>query len=106
VAAATGDQGDYPGLLKASHAHHFGAGVGVADHRRRVIRKHAGHRRQVADVAVDHAKQRDDGGLVGGDAVEIAHDAIKACPKSIGQWPSTQEKAFFTRSIVYQGVDT
>jgi hypothetical protein len=44
--------------------------------------------------------------LVGGDAVEIAHDAIKACPKSIGQWPSTQEKAFFTRSIVYQGVDT
>jgi len=31
------------------------------------------HRRQVADVAVDHAKQRDDRGLVGSDAVEVAH---------------------------------
>jgi hypothetical protein len=27
----------------------------------------------VADVLVDDAEQRDDGGLVGGDAVEIAH---------------------------------
>ena len=35
--------------------------------------KHTRHRRQVADVAVDDAEQRDDGGLVGGDAVEIAH---------------------------------
>jgi len=31
------------------------------------------HRRQVADVAVDNAEQRDDGGLVGRDAVEVAH---------------------------------
>ena len=33
--------------------------------------KHTRHRRQVADVAVDDAEQRDDGGLVGGDAVEV-----------------------------------
>ena len=38
-----------------------------------VVRKHARHRREVADVSVDDAKQRDDGGLVGGDRVEIAH---------------------------------
>jgi hypothetical protein len=35
--------------------------------------KHARHRRQVADVAVDHAKQRDDGCLVRGDRIEVAH---------------------------------
>ena len=49
------------------------AGVGVADHRRRIVGKHARHRREVADVAVDDAEQRGDGRLVGGDAVEIAH---------------------------------
>jgi hypothetical protein len=38
--------------------------------------KDARHRRQVADVAVDHAEQRDDRGLVGGDAVEIADDRL------------------------------
>jgi hypothetical protein len=36
------------------------------------LRKHARHRRQVADVAVDDAEQRDDRGLICGDAVEIA----------------------------------
>ena len=55
------------------HRHHgqFTPGVGVVDDRGRIIGKHTGHRRQVADVAVDHAKQRDDGGLVGGDAVKV-----------------------------------
>ena len=48
------------------------AAVGVADHRGRIVRKHARHRREVADVAVDDAEQREDGGLVGGDRVEIA----------------------------------
>jgi hypothetical protein len=38
-----------------------------------IVRRHAGHRRQVADIAVDDAEQRDDGGLICGDAVEIAH---------------------------------
>jgi hypothetical protein len=33
----------------------------------------AAHRRQVADVAIDDAKQRGDGGLICGDAVEVAH---------------------------------
>ena len=32
------------------------------------------HRRQVADVAVDHAEERDDRGLVCRDAEEIAHE--------------------------------
>jgi len=34
---------------------------------------HARHWRQVADVVVDRAEEGDDGGLVGGDAVKIAH---------------------------------
>jgi len=36
------------------------------DHRLNVV--HIPRRRQVADVLVDYAKERDDGGLVGGDA--------------------------------------
>ena len=43
-----------------------------AHDRRLVVRKHARHRREVADVPVDHAEQRDDGRLVGRDRVEIA----------------------------------
>jgi hypothetical protein len=39
----------------------------VADHRSRTIWKHARHRREVADIAVDHAEQRADGFLVSGD---------------------------------------
>jgi hypothetical protein len=34
-------------------------------------REHAGHWRQVADVTVDDAEQRDDRGLVRGDRIEI-----------------------------------
>jgi hypothetical protein len=41
-----------------------------------VIRKHARHRRQVAAVALDYAKQRDDRSLVGGDAVEVARSGL------------------------------
>ena len=37
------------------------------------IWKHARHRREVADIAVDDAEQRDDRGLVRRDAVEVAH---------------------------------
>jgi hypothetical protein len=37
------------------------------------VGKDARHWRKVADVAIDHAEERDDGGLVGRDAVEIAH---------------------------------
>jgi len=38
-----------------------------------IVRKHARHWWQIADAAVDHAEHRDDRGLVGGDAVEVAH---------------------------------
>ena len=46
---------------------------GIADHGRRIVREDARHRGEVADVAVDDAKEGDDRGLVGGDAVEVAH---------------------------------
>jgi hypothetical protein len=39
----------------------------------KVVGKHARHRRQVADIAVDDVEKGDDRGLVRGDAVEIAH---------------------------------
>ena len=47
-------------------AHHgqFGAVIGISDHWSRIVGKHARHWRQVADVPVDDAKQRGDGGLV------------------------------------------
>jgi hypothetical protein len=41
----------------------------VADDRRRIVRKNTRHRRQVADIAIDDAEERDDRCLVGGDAV-------------------------------------
>ena len=47
----------------------------VAEHRSKIVGKNAGHWLQVTDIAIDHAEQCDDGGLVGGDAVEIAHKA-------------------------------
>jgi len=59
-------------------AHHgqLGPAAGVADHRGRVVGKHARHRRQIADVTVDDAEQRDDRGLVGCDGIEIADDRL------------------------------
>jgi hypothetical protein len=45
----------------------------IADDRGRIIRKHARHRREVADVAIDDAEQRDDRGLVGGDVIKVTH---------------------------------
>ena len=52
-----------------AHRHH----LGLADDRRGTIGKYTGHWRQIADVAVDHPEEGGDRGLVGGDAVEIAH---------------------------------
>ena len=43
-----------------------------AHHRCRIVRKHAGHRRQIADIQADHPEQRRDSGLVRGDRIEIA----------------------------------
>jgi hypothetical protein len=54
--------------------------VGGSRMRNRYSRKFFGpdqentrHRRQFADIPVDHSEQRDDRGLVGGDGVEVAH---------------------------------
>lgn len=35
-----------------------------------VVGEDAGHRLRVTDVAIDHAEEREDGGLAGGDAIE------------------------------------
>src|SRR6185436_16920309 len=43
----------------------------------------ARHRRQVADVAIGHAEERDDGGLVGCNAVEIAHPYDRAAEATV-----------------------
>ena len=45
----------------------------VAYHGRGVVWKYPGHWREVSNVAVDHAEQRGDGGLVGSDRIEVAH---------------------------------
>jgi hypothetical protein len=45
----------------------------VADQGRWIIREDAGHRLQVADLAVDDAEEREDGGFVRSDRIEIAH---------------------------------
>ena len=52
----------------------------VADHWSRVVREDAGHRLQVADVAIGNAEEREDGGLVGGDAVEVRHGGLGGSP--------------------------
>src|SRR5712664_586644 len=41
-----------------------------------IVRKNAGHRRQVADVPVHAPKESGDGGLISGDAVKITHSAF------------------------------
>ena len=49
----------------------------VAHDRRWIVREDAGHRRRVANVSIDDPEQRDDGGLVGGDRIRIAHAASR-----------------------------
>jgi hypothetical protein len=46
------------------------------DHGSWIIREDAGHRRQIADVSAHDAEERDDGGLVRGDAVEVTHTTL------------------------------
>jgi hypothetical protein len=41
-----------------------------------IVGKDARHWRQIADVSVHDAEQRNDRGLVGGDAVEVAHASL------------------------------
>ena len=59
-----------------SHRRQFATSIGVANDRSRIVRKHAGHRRQIADVAVDHSEQRNDGGLIGRYRIEITDDRL------------------------------
>jgi hypothetical protein len=56
---------------RPAHHDHFALGICIPDDRRRKIGKHAGHRRQVADIAVQHAEGRNDGRLVGRNRIEI-----------------------------------
>ncbi|MGY3578853.1 hypothetical protein ACVMB1_006057 [Bradyrhizobium sp. USDA 4504] len=52
------------GHAPAHHDHLALFGGGIPDHGGRVVRKHAGHRREVTDVTVDHAEEVEDRGLV------------------------------------------
>jgi hypothetical protein len=56
-----------------AHQHHRALFADIADDGSRIIRKHAGHRGEVSDIAVDLAKQPDDGFLVRGDRIQITH---------------------------------
>ena len=77
-----------------AHRDKLGAVVGVADHRSRVIREYARHRWQIANVTIDHAEEGDDGGLVGGDAVEIAHYRQASFWAAVYSAPSTRGRRF------------
>jgi hypothetical protein len=58
---------------RAAHHRQLAAVARVAHYRSRIVREHARHRRQVTDVVVHRAKERDDRRLVGGDAVKVTH---------------------------------
>ena len=53
-----------------SHHRKLGAVIGTTDNWRWIVWKDAWHRRQVADVAVDHPKQVNDRGII-----QLAHGA-------------------------------
>lgn len=54
-----------------AHQHHLFGVAGIADHRCRIVRKHTGHRRQIANIAVHVPEQAGDRRLVGCDRIEI-----------------------------------
>lgn len=58
------------------HHHHLAAIIDIAHHRSRIVGEHAGHRREVADVAIDDAEQPSDGRLVRGDRRSLHIDLI------------------------------
>jgi hypothetical protein len=47
--------------------------TGLGSHRSRTIWKHARHWREIAYISIHDAEQREDGGLVGRDGIEVAH---------------------------------
>ena len=59
--------------LKLNLYGHLDVGTDVAHHRRRIVRKHAGHRWQVAHIPVDHAEERGDCSLGRGDRIKVTH---------------------------------
>jgi hypothetical protein len=69
------------GGIPPAHDRELAVGADIAHNRRGVVREHAGHRRQVADVAGDDAEQRDDRSLVRGDRVEVCTSIV--VPKSL-----------------------
>ncbi len=42
-------------------------------------REYARHRWEIADVAIDHPEEGDDGGLVRSDAIEVTHHHPALC---------------------------
>ena len=72
-----------PRWWRHAPAHHdqFAVGTRVAHDGSRIIWKHARHRRQVADIAVQHAKERDDGRLVGRDRIDCTSSSCDLLPR-------------------------
>ena len=54
-----------------AHQHHLFGGRDTANHRCRIVRKNAGHRRQIANVSVHAPEQTGNRCLVSGDRIEI-----------------------------------
>jgi hypothetical protein len=65
----TGGPPTFGGVGMPQRIRHLPFGARIADDWRRIVQEDAWHRLQVADVAVDDAEERRDGGLVGGDAL-------------------------------------
>jgi hypothetical protein len=67
----TGGQGDFGGGGIPQRIIVSSRSVPATNHRSRIVGEHTRHWRQVADV--QHPEKSNDGGLICGDAVEIAH---------------------------------
>jgi hypothetical protein len=67
----------------------------------RKVGKHAGHRRQVADVAVDDAEQRDDRGLVGLPSGWVATEIGEITRIETGNTPPKSNAALYGREVCF-----
>jgi hypothetical protein len=63
--------GDFGGGGMPAHHRKLAVSTGIPDNRRRIIREHARHRGQVADVAIHDAEKGDDSGLIGRDRIKV-----------------------------------
>ena len=59
----------------------------VTHHGRWIVRKYAGHRRQIADVPIHYPEERNDSGLVRGNLIEVTHfiEPVGLCGRSCPQ---------------------